>query len=218
MHQSRSACLSGFLVALTFAGCAKSDSPPAAEYPKQAPAAAEAPQTPPAAAPSASTDIPLEATPTEPAAQARLTDAQIVKITDTVNTGEVEQAKLAKQRAKNPAVKKFAAQMITQHTNAKQQGLKLSKQTDLTPQESAVSAELASKGTKTLEALKAADAESFDREYIDSQVEQHQEVLDQLDSHLIPEATNPELKAGLQKDRAMVEMHLKDAKQIQDSL
>jgi putative membrane protein len=218
MAQSKFPGLASFVVALALFGCGKAETPPAAEYPKQAPAPAENPPTQPAQVPAATNEAPLEAVPDQPAAQPRLTDAQIVKITDGVNAGEVEQAKLAKQRAKNPAVKKFASQMVTQHTTAKQQGATLAKQTKLTPQESAVSTELASKGAKTLEELKAADAASFDRVYMDSQVEQHQEVLGQLDTHLIPEATDPRLKAELQKTRTMVEAHLNSAKQIQDAL
>jgi putative membrane protein len=218
MAQSKLACVPGLLLALTLFGCAKTDTPPAAEYPKQTPAPAENPPTQPAQDPTASTEIPLEAVPDQPAAQPRLTDAQIVKITDIVNSGEVEQAKVAKQRAKNPAVKKFAAQMITQHSQAKEQGNKIAKQTKLEPQDSPVGDELASKGTKTLESLKAADADAFDRTYMESQVEQHQEVLDHLDNHLIPEATTPQLKADLQKARTMVERHLTSAKQIQSEL
>ena len=218
MAQSKLASLAGFLVAFAVSGCAKTETPPAAEYPKQAPAPAEDPPMQPAQAPAATNEIPLDAVPDQPAAQPRLSDAQIVKITDTVNKGEVEQGKLAKQRAKNPAVKKFASQMVSQHTTAKQQGATLSKQSQLEPQESAVSAELAGKATKTLNELKAADADSFDRMYIDSQVEQHKEVLDHLDSHLIPEATDPRLKAELQKTRTMVQAHLNDATQIQDDL
>jgi putative membrane protein len=215
MAQSK---LPGVLVALTLLGCAKADTPPAAEYPKQSPALAEEARTPPPTeTPAVGDPLPLEV-PMEPAARARLTDTQIVKITDTVNGGEVEQAKVAKERAKNPAVKKFAAMMITQHTQAKEQGLKLSKQTKLEPLDSAVADDLASKGAKTLDALKAADAESFDRTYIESQVKQHQEVLDELDSHLIPEATTPKLKAELEKARVMVEGHLTKAKQIQSEL
>jgi putative membrane protein len=218
MPQSKFTALAGFLVAFTLFGCAKSDTPPAAEYPKQAPAPAENPPMQPAQDPVATNEVPVEPVPDQPAAQPRLTDAQIIKIADTVNTGEVEQATLAKQRSKNTAVKKFASQMVTQHTTAKQQGLTLAKQTKLEAQESPLSEELASNGAKTLSELKDADAASFDRTYIDSQVAQHQEVLDQLDGHLIPEATDPRLKAALQKTRAMVEGHLKSARQIQDGL
>jgi len=206
------------LVGLTLFGCAKTQTPPAAEYPKQASAPAESLPTQPVQAQSASSDVPIEAVPDQPVAQPRLTDAQIVKITDTVNMGEVEQANLAKQRAKNPAVKKFASQMITQHTTAKQQGLTLAKQTKLEAQPSTVSEDLTSKGSETLKALKAVDADSFDRTYMDTQVNQHQDVLEQLDSRLIPEATDSRLKAELQKTRAMVEAHLNSAKQIQGDL
>jgi len=217
MAQSKFAGLAGFIVAIAMVGCAKTETPPAAEYPRQAPA--ENPPTQPAQVPSATNEAPvIETIPDEPAVQPRLTDAQIVKITDTVNTGEIEQAKLAKQRAKSPAVKKFAAQMVTQHTTAQQQGLALAKQTKLEAEQSTVSEQLATNGSETLERLKAVDAASFDHTYMASQVEQHQAVLEQLDSHLIPEATNARLKAELQKTRTMVEAHLNHAKQVQGAM
>jgi predicted outer membrane protein len=69
-----------------------------------------------------------------------------------------------------------------------------------------------------LEGLKQADATSFDSLYISAQVQQHQEVLDMLNGQLIPAATNPELKAQLEKAHTMVQKHLTDAKDIQQSL
>jgi putative membrane protein len=153
----------------------------------------------------------------EPMAES-LRDAQIIKVADLVNASEVEQAKLAKTKAKNPQVQKFAAAMISQHTKAKQKGMQLSKAQSIMPEESRVAGELESKGAQTLQKLQDADKSVFDVEYMTAQVQQHQEVLDMLTTQLIPSATDPKLKAELEATRTMVQRHLTDAQQIQRSL
>jgi putative membrane protein len=215
--------LCGCLAACLLLGCAKEQTAPAAEYPKSGTSAAQPPATDPAASgvPTTTSADPIAVEPApaiDPAQREPLTDAQILYITDTINSGEVDQATVAKQKAKSPAVKKFANQMIAQHKQAKQQGQTLAKQTKLDPTDSASAAEAARKGTQTLDSLRAADPESFDRVYMESQVTQHQDVLDDLDKHLIPSASNAKLKAELQKSRTMVDSHLTQAKKIQQDL
>jgi putative membrane protein len=189
--------------------------------PNEAPPAQTAQATPPtpivtaeSPAPVAPADVPAQ--PTEAAAQ--LNDAQIAKITDAVDSGEVEQAQLAATKAKNARVKKFANQMIAQHTQSKQKNAQLAKKANITPAESSAYGALQTKSSQVLEGLKQADAASFDSLYINAQVQQHQEVLDMLNGQLIPAASNPELKAQLEKAHAMVQKHLSDAKDIQQSL
>ncbi len=163
---------------------------------------------------------PMEPMPPMPPTPAKvaLTDEQIVGITDTVDDGEIAQAKLARRKAKNARVKKFAAHMISQHTKSKQSGAKLLKQNKLTAGDSLVETDLESKATQQLEKLKSTEPTDFDRAYTESQIAQHQEVLDLINSELIPSASHPDLKAQLEKARGMVEQHLTEAKDIQTSL
>jgi putative membrane protein len=147
-----------------------------------------------------------------------LTDAQIVTVTETVNKGEIEQATLAKSKSKNPEVKSFASHMITEHTKASQQGKQLAKAEKLVPEDSATAQDVSAKGESTLATLKAADKTTFDRQYIDAQVEQHQTVLQLIDDQLLPSASDAELKAQLEKTRGMVQAHLEAAKALQDKL
>jgi putative membrane protein len=147
-----------------------------------------------------------------------LSDGEIAKVTDVVNSGEIEQAQLAKTKAKNASVKKFAQQMITEHTKAKQDGAKLVKQEQLITQESAIATEVGNDGDAMLQSLRSAEPDSFDLVYINGQVDQHQKVLDMLDKQLIPAADAPDLKAQLEKARGMVERHLTEAREIQQTL
>jgi putative membrane protein len=146
---------------------------------------------------------------------ASISDEQSIRILTTVNAGEVEQAQLAKRQAKDPRVKKFAAQMIDQHTKAKNDVTKLSKNEQLLPANSSVANDLADKGSQVVQSLKSVEGADFDKTYIDAQVQQHQEVLELLNSRLIPSANNTQLKAALEDSKKMVEHHLEMARQIQ---
>lgn len=149
---------------------------------------------------------------------ATLTDAQIVHVLATVDTSEIEQAKLAQKKSKNPQVKKFAAHMIQQHTKGKTKGAAWAKKAKLTPEESPVSTELTTKSSAQLEALNAAEPALFDATYIGGQATAHQEVLTLINAQLEPNSQSPDLKAMLGEIKTMVEGHIVEANTIQQSL
>lgn len=213
-------------LAIVAPACASDQKRPSAEEVREGEAL---PPAPPVPAEPASTDSPTAPTvpggaaaaapAPEPASAAStkeaLSDAQIAKIADLVNTAEVEQGKLAQGKAKAPAVKKFAEMMIKHHSDAKQEQAKLFKKLNLTPADSATAATLKSDGESTLKTLKESDAAGFDAAYVKSQIDGHQKVLDTLDAQLLPGAKAPELAEALRKMRTTVESHLKEAKSLQ---
>lgn len=228
MLSSRTLCIT-MMLSLVYTGCAKkgeTPEPESAESVAEPPATAAPMESPQASRPLGQPtweQVPGPTTPAAPptetaAAPAALTDEQIVRITETVNEGEIEQAKLAQKKAKNPRVKKFAANMISQHTKSKKKSANLAKEAQLTVADSPVATDLESKTNQHLETLKAADRADFDRTYTDAQIAQHQEVLELLNKQLIPNASHPDLKAQLEEERGMVETHLLEAREIQSAL
>jgi putative membrane protein len=218
------------------AGACSSDEPSATEqqYPQPAASAGDEATptepdptlaTPTPALSTAAEDQPVTAVPEngmsrpgdEPVAES-LRDTQILKITDLANSAEVEQAKLAKTKASDPQVKKFAAMMVKDHSAAKDDGAKLGKSANLIQEDSTVAHSLQNKSEETLATLKAVEPTAFDSAYMTAQVEQHQAVLDLLSNQLIPSATNPKLKTELEATRTVVQRHLGHAQQIQQSL
>jgi putative membrane protein len=147
-----------------------------------------------------------------------LTDDQIAKITETVDAGEVEQGRIAQKKAKNARVKKFASHMVTQHTKSKKQNATLVKKAQITPADSTTAQTLSEKSSQTLATLESTESPDFDKKYIDAQIEQHENVVLLLDSKLIPNASNADLKARLEETKKLVETHLTEAKEIQQSL
>jgi putative membrane protein len=147
-----------------------------------------------------------------------LSDGQIAAITEAANDAEIEQAKVAQDKAKDPRVKQFAAMMIQDHTQAKQNQTDMMSRMSLAPSESSQSQQLATDSFDTLSKLRDADKSTFDMTYMDAQVNNHQMVLDLLDNVLIPNAQNGELKKQLQDMKPIVEKHLTEARDIRQSL
>jgi putative membrane protein len=159
--------------------------------------------------------MPSDGTP--PAAQPLLSDEQILQIVHTANEGEIAQAKLAKGKAQDARVKKLAAMMIQDHSAADHKTMALAKKLN-GPTPSATGASLendAQSNTTTLESESGAD---FDKGYVDTQVKEHQAVLDLIDQQLLPDAKDADVKTFVTGVRAKVAKHLHHAQELQAAL
>jgi len=147
-----------------------------------------------------------------------VTDAQIASIVVTANQVDIDAGKLAKSMASNAEVKKFADQMITDHTGVNKSAVDLVTKLKVTPEDNPTSQSLKAGGEKNLSNLKTLKGATFDKAYIDNEVAYHQAVLDAVDKTLIPSASNAELKALLVKVRPAFVAHLEHAKHIQSTV
>lgn len=145
-------------------------------------------------------------------------DAQIAAIVVTANSVDVDAGKVAKGKTKNKEVKKFAEQMITDHTAVNKSAVDLVTKLKVTPEENDTSRSLKKGGDDNLTALKPLKGKAFDKAYVDHEVAYHQAVLDAIDKTLIPSAQNAELKALLAKVRPAIAAHLEHAQHIQSAL
>jgi putative membrane protein len=142
-------------------------------------------------------------------------DAQIAAIVVTANQVDIDAGRLAEQKAHSPEVKAFGKQMVTDHTGVNKQATELVTKLGVKPEDNPTSQSLKSGGDDNLKALSGA---AFDKAYVDHEVAYHQQVLDAMDKTLIPSASNPELKALLQKVRPAFVSHLDHAKQLQSTI
>jgi putative membrane protein len=147
-----------------------------------------------------------------------VTDAQIASIVVTANQVDIDAGKLAKSMARTAEVKKFADQMITDHTGVNKSAVDLVTKLKVTPEDNPTSQSLKAGGEKNLSNLKTLIGAAFDKAYIDNEVAYHQAVLDAVDKTLIPSASNAELKALLVKVRPAFVAHLEHAKHIQSTV
>jgi len=236
MANAKLFCAVGLVLLLP--ACAKKSAPPRtapmAEATEEMALAAEHPYrgiplpAPPPDAPvvgdvsavQASTDetTATEATATEAAGAAPLTDAQILGVTEQLNSDAIAQARLARERAQTTSVKAFADHLLSQHSKAQRDSATLAKESRLLPEPSGSAVDVSAHGEAALAALTAADPVSFDRAYVGTQIDQHQSVLRLLDERLIPDATDPVLRAQLQQARSMSTADIAEARKVQQTL
>ncbi len=146
------------------------------------------------------------------------TDAQILAFAATANSGEIQEAKIARQKATNPAVKKFAALMIADHTKMLADGKALATKLAITPDTSRSDvSDLANDGSKDIKEMSSKKVgKDWDEDYMEKQIETHQKVLDKL-TDASKSAKAPELKSALDASIAKVQDHLTQAKTIKDN-
>jgi putative membrane protein len=121
---------------------------------------------------------------------------------------EIQTSQLALQRAKSPEVKKFAQQMINEHTNSSKQLSSIAQQKGykLPTTMGQANASLLTQLTK------AADA-NFDNTYMQLQVTAHTKTLDNYRNY-INNASDSQLKAFATKTVSVVDKHLKMAQSM----
>lgn len=210
------ASLLASVLSLAVAGCG-GQSTPTPETPLVADPPPPSPSPEPAAATPAPPPAETAATPPTPA-EKPLTDEEIAAIVTTVNTGEIDQAKLALTHAKDFKVKQFAQLMIQHHTKSNQDAEKILAKSSMKPADNHISQKLAADSKALVESWKGTKGADFDKAYLDAQVKQHQDVLAMMDAKLLPQVKNEEMKQSLTAFRPVVEAHLKQAQELQGKL
>lgn len=171
-----------------------------------APAAAQGtPTMPPAGAASGAADAGMMAPPAippgvpvlrEPAA-AMFTDAKIAATASVSNQSEILPSQYALQRTQRADVRQFAQRMVAEHTQLEQQMQQMLRQKGVTPEHNAYSYQMQQNLGPMLRELGAASARDFDRLYMSHQVASHMSTLHALDTSLIPNTKDPQMKAML---------------------
>lgn len=151
-------------------------------------------------------------------AQPKVSDAQIAAIVVAANQVDIDAGKFAAKKSSNAEVQKFAQTMVTDHTAVNKSAVDLVTKLKVSPQENDTSRALKADGEKSLTALRSLKGKAFDKAYVDREVAYHQQVIDALDTVLIPNAQNAELKTLLVKVRPAFVEHLNHAKHLQASL
>ncbi len=148
----------------------------------------------------------------------KISDAQIAAIVVTANQVDIDAGKLAAETSSDAEVKKFADMMVTDHTSVNKSAVDLVTKLKVKPQENGTSRALKAGGDKNLAALRGLKGKAFDKAYVDNEVTYHEQVIQALDTVLIPNAQNAELKALLEKVRPAFVAHLNHAKHLQSNL
>ncbi len=146
------------------------------------------------------------------------TDPQIAHIVVTANKIDIEAGNLAKSKTKNKEVLSFAKLMVTDHTSVNGQAVALATKLKVTPEDNDTSKSLSKGAADNMANLKTLKDKAFDKAYTDHEVAYHEQVLGAIDTVLIPNAKNAELKTLLEKTRPAIAAHLEHAKHMQQTL
>jgi putative membrane protein len=149
-----------------------------------------------------------------PALAAGPTDPQIAHIAYTAGTIDIAAGKQALAKSHNKAIRAFAEEMVRDHKAVNDKALALVKKLHVTPQDNPTSQSL-SKGAKAeLAELSHLHGKKFDRAYIENEVAYHKTVNGALETTLIPNAKNGELKSLLETGLTLFKEHQAHAEQV----
>ncbi len=146
-------------------------------------------------------------------------DPKIAAVSSASNQDEIQTSQLAVQKATNAQVRQFAEMMVREHGTLEQQAQAMLAQKGMAPVDNALSLQKKRNLQEMLTMLRSLEGERFDREYVLHQIGSHMMTLHTLDTSLIPQADDPQLKSMLQQQvRPRVVAHLEQIKQIEQSL
>jgi putative membrane protein len=146
-----------------------------------------------------------------------LDDATIVAIFDAANTADIETGHLAAERASSKEVRDFGAMLARDHKVVRQQGRDLAEQLGVTPTPPAddASARAHAAAMSTLRSMQGA---AFDRAFLAHEVKFHQDVIDAIQTTLLPSIQNAKVKALVVKVAPAFEAHMIAAQDLEKRL
>ena len=159
------------------------------------------------------------ATATTPTADANSgwTDANVVDVLTVANQGEVDYSQIGVDKATNAGVKQFAQLMVKDHGAMVEAVKGLATKLNVMPASNDKANSLKEENTKDINDLNAKTGKDFDKEFMEEQVDMHQETLDLL-GDLDSRTTNADLKAAIAEAKPKVQAHLDQAKALKDKI
>jgi putative membrane protein len=148
----------------------------------------------------------------------RLTDPEVASVAVVANQIDIAYAEIAKEKSKDAEVLKFAQTMINDHNAVIGQASALVKKLNVTPKDNDVSKKLLADAEKTKKSLREKSGTAFNKAYVDNEVAYHKAVISAVETLLIPETENAELKELLQKVVPALKAHLEHAEMLQKSM
>lgn len=169
--------------------------------------AADAPQTAPA--PGTGSETPVAGA---------MSDANIAAVASASNQDEIQTSRVELEKGENAGIKEFAQRMVDAHTKMEQEMTQLLQTKAITPQDNPQSTQMKQAAQSALQGMQAMSGRALDSMYIAHQVQAHQMTLQALETTLIPNAQDPQLRAMLEAARPAVAQHLADAQKLQGSM
>jgi putative membrane protein len=147
-----------------------------------------------------------------------LTDPEIASVAVTANQVDIGYAAVAIKKSKNADVLQFARTMSADHQSVINQAVALVNKLGVTPKDNDLSKKLNADAEATKKRLGSLSGKEFDKAYIENEVSYHKAVISVVETILVPQAQNGELKALLQKVVPVLKTHLEHSEQVQKAV
>ncbi len=131
-----------------------------------------------------------------------------------INKTEIETSQLAKNKTINQSVLNFANKMINEHQNSQVQLDQILKSNNINRTTSADARTIRGEARKAMRAMKKVNGITFDKTYMDYQINSHEKALKVINDYILPRVQNTELKNYTLAMRQHIMNHLQEAKQI----
>jgi putative membrane protein len=150
--------------------------------------------------------------------QGKLSDPEVASVAVIANQSDIDFATIAKAKSKDKEILKFAETMTNDHKAVIAQAVALVTKLGVTPKENEVGKSMQADAEKTKKMLNSKNGKEFDKAYIDNEVAYHTAVIGAVETVLIPESENAELKGLLTSIVPALKAHLAQAQLVQKNL
>ena len=148
----------------------------------------------------------------------KLTDPEIASVAVTANQIDIDNAAIALKKSKDQDVLKFAQTMTSDHKAVIDQAVKLVTKLGVTPKDNGMSQKLLADAKKSQKSLNGKSGTEFNKAYVDNEVAYHKAVISAIETVLIPQSQNKELKDLLVNVLPAFKTHLEHAEMLQSKL
>jgi putative membrane protein len=149
---------------------------------------------------------------------AEATPAAILSQMNVANTMEIQLSRMASKQATTPAVKRIAAQLVTDHSKNRSEVTALARKLNVSLTPAAGGNVSASDSAAMPEELQGKSGPEFDRSFVQHQVQLHENNIQKIQSQLLPAVQEPQLKAYLQKTLKEMQGHLATLEKTEQQL
>ena len=146
------------------------------------------------------------------------TDASVLGFVGANNAGEVRLGQLGEKKATNPAVKKFAQQLVTEHRALALEMRSLAQKLSVTPDtaDGDVHKVMDNARDQIKDLTDKSAGADWDKKYIYNQIDDHKDMLDKLQD-AAKNTNSAELRAAIEKVSGKVQEHLTKAQNIKEN-
>jgi len=147
-----------------------------------------------------------------------LSEGEVASIALVANHVSINYGKIAKAKSTNQEVLTFAETMINDHMNLISSAAAINSKLAVTPKDNVISQKLLNDAAKITKELRSKSGWAFDKAYIESEIAYHKFVIKGIETELIPETTNAEMRTLLENILSSFKSHLQNAITVQNNM